>query len=106
MLYARFPKVGAVVHVHSVNATLLSKMVWGTLELKGYELLKALRGIETYDTVVKLRVLANDQNTCRLAAEVQSALDRVHSPPAYLIAGPACIVGARTSKRPCSTWKR
>jgi methylthioribulose-1-phosphate dehydratase len=87
MLYARFPEVGAVLHVHSVNATLLSRMVSGALVLEGYELLKALRGIETHDTAVRLPIFANDQHIPRLAAAVERALDQDHSFPAYLIAG-------------------
>ena len=87
MLYARFPEIGAVLHVHSVNATLISKMVSGVLVLEGYELLKALHGIETHDTAVRLPIFANDQDIPRLAAEVGGTLDQDGLRPAYLITG-------------------
>ena len=76
MLYQRFPEVGAVLHTHSMNATLLSRERGGTLHLEGYELLKAFKGVETHETTVAVPIFANDQNIPRLAGEVQAYLDQ------------------------------
>lgn len=86
-LYARFPEVGAVLHTHSRNATLLSRKVKGQVVLEGYELLKALRGITTHETAVVVPVFANDQDIPRLAAKVDAWLDANPRAWGYLIAG-------------------
>ncbi|MGE0081271.1 MAG: methylthioribulose 1-phosphate dehydratase [Thiohalomonadaceae bacterium] len=86
-LYARFPEVGAVLHTHSRNATLLSRKVKGQVVLEGYELLKAFRGIDTHDTSVVVPVFPNDQDIPRLAAKVEAWLDTHPRTWGYLIAG-------------------
>jgi methylthioribulose-1-phosphate dehydratase len=50
MLYRRDPAIGAVLHTHSVNATVLSRLAGDALTLSDYEVLKALPGIETHET--------------------------------------------------------
>ncbi len=86
-LYCRYPEVGAVLHTHSVNATLLSRRCGSELRLEGYELLKAFRGVETHDTCVIVPVFDNDQDIPRLAAQVEHYLDGHDEVPGYLIRG-------------------
>lgn len=86
-LYRRFPEVGAVLHTHSLDATLLSRAIDSTLHLEGYELLKAFAGVATHQTAIEIPNFANDQDINRLASVVENYLD-THGPVyGYLIAG-------------------
>ena len=86
-LYKRFPDVQAVLHPHSLNATLISKLFRHELILDGYELLKALQGVETHETRAVIPIFANDQNIARLSAKVDNYMERCDSIHAYIIAG-------------------
>ena len=81
--------VGAVVHVHTVAATVLSRLHAGdgVLNLSGFEMHKALRGITTHETDVALPIFANAQDTVALAAEVNARLGGSPAIPAYLLVG-------------------
>jgi methylthioribulose-1-phosphate dehydratase len=82
-LYRLFPPIGAVLHGHSVAATVLSKL--GPITFSQYELLKAF-GFATHDLDVTLPVYENDQDIARLAAWIEPLL--VREPPiGYVIAG-------------------
>ncbi len=86
-IYRRFPEAGAVLHVHSMSATLLSRLYEGELLLEDYELLKAFEGIDTHETFIRIPIFPNDQDISRLAAKVDEYLD-THGPVhGYLIAG-------------------
>ncbi|NCA70327.1 MAG: methylthioribulose 1-phosphate dehydratase [Sphingobacteriia bacterium] len=87
MLYRRDPSIGAVLHTHSVHATVLSRLVGDTLELADYEVMKAWPGVATHATRLALPVFANDQEIGRLAGRVEQALRADPSLPGYLIAG-------------------
>ncbi len=87
-IYRRFPAVGAVLHTHSMNATLLSRQFGHALTLAGYELLKAFQGIETHDTQMVVPIFPNDQEIPRLQGQVDEWLDQQTAPVfGYLIAG-------------------
>lgn len=86
-LYRHFPGLGAVLHTHSVNATVLSRMVGEALPLNDLELLKAFQGIDTHETRVSLPVFGNDQDMVRLAGRVEAYLASTPALPGYLIAG-------------------
>ena len=85
-LYRRYPDVQAVLHPHSMNATLAARLFTHELVLENYELLKALAGIDTHETRVTVPIFANDQNIPRLAAVVDDYLDHHGDIPAYIIA--------------------
>lgn len=86
-IYRRHRWVHAVLHPHTLHATLLTRRPRRAVELEGYELLKALRGIDTHETRVELPVFANDQNIARLAARIDEQLDREGPVHGYVIAG-------------------
>ncbi len=88
-LYRRDPTIGAVLHVHSVAATLasLKGASHHAVRLAGYEMLKALDGIATHDTALDLPVFANDQDTAALARLVEARLAEDRRLKGYLIAG-------------------
>jgi methylthioribulose-1-phosphate dehydratase len=81
--------VGAIVHVHTVAATVLSRadLGLGRVRFTGFEMQKALRGITTHDDVVDLPVFANDQDTAALAAAIEDRIGRDPRVPGYLLAG-------------------
>jgi methylthioribulose-1-phosphate dehydratase len=58
---ARQAGAGAVLHTHSVWATVLSDLYFtaGFLEITGYEMLKGLAGITTHETTLRLEVFDN-----------------------------------------------
>lgn len=76
-LYARFPDVGCVLHTHSLNQTVASRLyaAAGRVRLEGYELLKAFAGNTTHETALDLPVLPNSQDMPELAAQVDALLD-------------------------------
>jgi methylthioribulose-1-phosphate dehydratase len=81
MLY-RATDAGAVLHTHSLAATVLSQMVknQGQLVLSGWELLKGLEGIRSHECEIVLPVFPNSQDMPKLATLIE----------AHLAAGPPC----------------
>ena len=86
-LYRRFPDVGAILHTHSMNATLISRLYPGEVKLQDYELLKAFRGIDSHESSITVPVFANDQDIPRLAKLVDEYMDNHPPIHGYLIAG-------------------
>ncbi|WP_137127867.1 methylthioribulose 1-phosphate dehydratase [Roseomonas sp. HF4] len=87
-IYRRFAGAGAVLHGHSVAATVLSRRPGAAIRLAGYELLKAFPGGPTHNTAADLPVLDNDQDIPRLQAALDALWDRAPAaPPGYLIRG-------------------
>ncbi|KQB52090.1 methylthioribulose-1-phosphate dehydratase [Pseudomonas endophytica] len=98
-LYSWRPEIGAVLHTHSVNATVLSRLTPGDrLEFEDYELQKAFSGISTHESKVLVPIFDNDQDIKRLAAKVQPWLDAHPDCVGYLIRGHGLYTwGARMS---------
>jgi methylthioribulose-1-phosphate dehydratase len=86
-LYRHDPDIGAVLHTHSVNATVLSLLCKGELRLRDYEVLKAFPTIDSHESQVMVPVFANDQNMDRLAATVLDYKRKRPDMQGYLIAG-------------------
>ena len=88
-IYARLPDVGAVLHTHSHNQTVASRLYAGagTVRLEGYELLKAFPGNETHEGAVELPVFANSQDMPALCREVDAWFDGGRPMHGYLIDG-------------------
>jgi len=79
--------VGAVVHVHTIAATVLSRLDarHGVVRLAGFEMHKSIAGFTTHESTIGVPIVENDQDTLRLAALVEERVDA--SVPAYLLAG-------------------
>jgi methylthioribulose-1-phosphate dehydratase len=86
-LYRHDPAIGAVLHTHSVNATVVSRLAGSALLLEDLEILKAFAGIDTHETRLQIPVFDNDQDMQRLAQRVEACLGKRSSAPGYLIAG-------------------
>lgn len=85
-LYAHDPAIGAVVHGHSVAATVLSiESGEAAIRLAGYEVLKVFEGQTTHETTVDVPLFDNDQDIARLARAVSPFLGRM--PAGYVIRG-------------------
>ena len=87
-LYRWRAEIGAVLHTHSVNATVLSRLTPADfIEFEDYELQKAFSGISTHESRVRVPIFDNDQDIARLAAKVQPWLDAHPDCVGYLIRG-------------------
>jgi len=87
-LYRCKPDVGAVLHTHSVNATVLSRLTRGDrLVFEDYELQKAFSGVASHESRVVVPIFDNDQDIARLALKVQPWLDQHPECAGYLIRG-------------------
>ena len=86
-IYQRYPQARVVLHPHSVNATVLSRLSGEWLELQDYEILKAFPGIDTHACTVRVPVFDNDQDIARLAKQVNGCLAGLEAAHGYLIRG-------------------
>ncbi|RON06382.1 methylthioribulose 1-phosphate dehydratase [Pseudomonas brassicacearum] len=87
-LYNWRADIGAVLHTHSVNATVLSRLLQGpVITFEDYELQKAFSGISTHESKVRVPIFDNDQDIERLASKVQPWLDDHPECVGYLIRG-------------------
>lgn len=87
-LYRWQPGIGAVLHTHSVNATVLSRLTLSdSLVFADYELQKAFSGVSTHESQVEVPIFDNDQDIARLAGKVQPWLDAHPECVGYLIRG-------------------
>jgi methylthioribulose-1-phosphate dehydratase len=88
-LYVREPGVGAVLHTHSVRATVLTmeQPAIDTLVLRGYELLKAFTGVTTHNDELHIPVFDNTQDMVELSQKVEERMQRDGTGVAYLIRG-------------------
>lgn len=87
-LYSTDARITAVLHTHSVNATVLSRVTEGTqLVFEDYELQKAFSGISTHQSQVVVPIFENDQDIARLASQVQPWLNANPGCVGYLIRG-------------------
>ncbi|MGE8098939.1 methylthioribulose 1-phosphate dehydratase [Pseudomonas fluorescens] len=87
-LYNWRADIGAVLHTHSVNATVLSRLLQGpVITFEDYELQKAFSGISTHESRVRVPIFDNDQDIGRLASKVQPWLDDHPDCVGYLIRG-------------------
>jgi methylthioribulose-1-phosphate dehydratase len=79
----------AVLHTHSVWATILSEFHAraGGLAVSGYEMLKGLAGVSTHAHREWIPILANDQDMPRLARVLGATLRREKRAHAVLLAG-------------------
>jgi len=86
--YRASSEVGAVVHVHTVAGTVLSRRHAsdGELRLYGYEMHKAL-DFTTHESTLVIPVFENMQDTMELARRVEERLGPQPDVPGYLLAG-------------------
>jgi methylthioribulose-1-phosphate dehydratase len=86
-IYRVFPDTGVILHPHSQNATVLSRLKKDSVILEGYELLKAFSGIKTHQTRLQVPVFDNDQNIARLASKIDPNLTETENMYGYMLRG-------------------
>ena len=89
VLYQVFPDAGAVLHAHSVKATVLSRLIppGKSLELEGYELQKAFAGVTSHEGRLSIPVFDNTQDIPALAEQTGEWFRAHPEQPGYLIRG-------------------
>jgi methylthioribulose-1-phosphate dehydratase len=92
-IYRLLPQAGAVLHGHSVAATVLSLQGGEAIRFSGYEILKAFEGQRTHETTIDLPIIENDQDISRLAGVVEPVI-RAGLPLGYLIRGHGVYIWA------------
>jgi methylthioribulose-1-phosphate dehydratase len=88
-IYRRQPGTGAVLHTHSHNQTVASRLFAGrgVIALHGWELQKAITGYTTHESRLDLPVFPNSQDMADIEARVDTWLDGGKPLYAYLIEG-------------------
>jgi methylthioribulose-1-phosphate dehydratase len=83
------PEVGAVLHTHSVPATVLSDVHFASrsVQIAGYEMLKGLAGVTTHETRVAIPILDNSQDLPAMAELVAQRLSENALRHAFLVRG-------------------
>ncbi len=88
-IYARFPAANAVLHTHSRNQTVASRLFApaSVVKLEGYELIKAIAGHTTHEERIDLPVFPNTQDMDELVAAVDDWIRTDKPLYGYLIDG-------------------
>ena len=88
-IYRRFPEANAVLHTHSRNQTVASRLFAGrgVIRFEGWELQKAISGYTTHESALDVPVFANTQDMSVLVRAVDAWLDAGKPLSGYLIDG-------------------
>lgn len=97
-MYRRDPAIGAVLHTHSHNQTVASRLyaAQGLIRFSGFELQKAITGYTTHESELDLPVFPNTQDMPELVDQVDAWLDAGKPLHGYLIDGHGIYTWGRT----------
>jgi len=96
-LYTRDPNIGAVLHTHSLAATVLSMALSGNaLVLRNYELQKAFAGVTTHESELVIPIFDNSQDIATLAVNVERWFVANGQGVAYIIRGHGVYTWGKT----------
>lgn len=86
-VYRLYSQAQAVLHVHSVASTTLTRLLppGADVVLEGYETLKVLPGITTHDIRIVIPVFDNSQDIPALARVVEARLETLQPAPSALL---------------------
>jgi len=97
-LYQLDDSIGAVLHTHSIPATLLSRHGGLGLTFSGFEKQKALAGISSHSDEVVIPIYDNDQDMHALSELVAAAWNEAaHKAPGFLIRGHGLYVWGKNA---------
>ncbi len=88
-----------MLHAHSMNATLLSRLKPDACVLEGYELLKAFPGVASHESRITIPNFPNDQDVNRLAATVDDWMNNHEPTVGYLISSHGFYTWGSTIKK-------
>lgn len=88
-IYSVLKDVGAVLHTHSLNGTVLTRLMpstktWTT---EGYEMHKVFSGIKTHESRLEIPIFENSQDIAAMAEEVSHYLEEHPQVYGFLIRG-------------------
>jgi methylthioribulose-1-phosphate dehydratase len=86
-IYDTFPQIGCVLHVHSPFATVISLVSEDAIELKDYEMLKAISGVTTHEHPQVVPIFKNSQDVRAIAKETITYLKLHPDVHAFLLKG-------------------
>jgi len=88
-LYSLSENIGAVLHTHTVAATVLSNYFTdrSSMVFSGYEMQKALNGITSHEEIITIPILNNNQNIPALAAKLTQRWEKETFNYAFLVRG-------------------
>jgi methylthioribulose-1-phosphate dehydratase len=89
LIYRLFPDTQSILHTHSLPATVVSlhHEAAGYIRFQGFEMQKAIAGIQRHDTVLELPVFSNSQDMPRLCRHMAPYLNTHRSCRGLLLAG-------------------
>ena len=87
-LYRHDAAIAAVLHTHSVAATVMSRLAGSRILISGFEMQKALRGVTTHESEISIPVFDNSQDMAALASQIEAGLAQgAGGVPGFLIRG-------------------
>jgi methylthioribulose-1-phosphate dehydratase len=97
-IYALYEEVGAVIHTHSLNGTVLARLMepQNVLMTEGYEIHKAFPNIKTHDSRIEIPIFENTQDIQKMANEVSLYLQTHPDVYGFLIRGHGFYTWGRT----------
>ncbi|HEY3985840.1 methylthioribulose 1-phosphate dehydratase [Cedecea sp.] len=88
LVYRLFPEANVVLHVHTVNATVLSRIEKGpALNISGYEMQKTLTGQQSHLNTVPIAIFDNDQDIDALAKRIEQHAEQTPLNYGFLLRG-------------------
>lgn len=86
-IYPLLKGVGAILHTHSLNGTVLARLVQPAkvIVTEGYEIHKAFTGITTHESRVEIPIFENTQDIAAMAVEVSAYLQEHPNVYGFLI---------------------
>ena len=99
-LYALFDDVGAVLHTHSLNGTVLTRLVYPDkmLVTEGYEIHKAFPNVKTHESRIEIPIFENSQDIATMSTEVSTYLQKHPEVCDFLIRGHGFYTWGRDMK--------
>jgi methylthioribulose-1-phosphate dehydratase len=99
-IYALFKDVGAVLHTHSLNGVVLTRLMpcEKRLVTQGYEIHKVFPRIKTHDSCLEIPIFENSQELSTMASEVTTYLQEHPQCYGFLIRGHGFYTWGRDMK--------
>lgn len=89
MVYDMAPESNCVLHTHSLHNSVLSRFlaIEKEIVLSGWELLKAIEGINSHRALLRIPIFANSQDIPQLAQNIRAYWEQSGPLRAFLLAG-------------------
>lgn len=99
-IYALFKDVGAILHTHSLNGIVLTRLLPSKkmLVTEGYEIHKVFPGIKTHESRLEIPIFENSQDMVAMGAEVSAYLQEHPQVFGFLIRGHGFYTWGRDMK--------